>query len=136
MTNLIYLVLVIVFIIIGTTRLKIHPFLALLVASLAMGFFGGLDSLTIINSLTEGFGQTLKNIGIVIALGTIIGVFMEKSGGANTIAEYFLKLFGKNKSHITNYMPINGFSPVASASGSIADAPRRARHARLVLCEI
>ncbi|HJL75617.1 MAG TPA: GntP family permease [Candidatus Marinimicrobia bacterium] len=120
MTNLIYLVLVIVFIIIGTTRLKIHPFLALLVASLAMGFFGGLDSLTIINSLTEGFGQTLKNIGIVIALGTIIGVFMEKSGGANTIAEYFLKLFGKNKSHIT--MSITGFIvsiPVFCDSGFI-----------------
>ena len=29
--------------------------------------------------------------------------------------------------------PKSGFSPVASASSSIADAPRRARHARLVV---
>ncbi|HIN26644.1 MAG TPA: GntP family permease, partial [Candidatus Marinimicrobia bacterium] len=56
MSNFIYLVLVIVFIIVATTRLKIHPFLTLLVASLAMGFLGGLDSTTIINNLTEGFG--------------------------------------------------------------------------------
>jgi len=32
MSNFIYLVLVIVFIIVATTRLKIHPFLTLLVA--------------------------------------------------------------------------------------------------------
>jgi GntP family gluconate:H+ symporter len=120
MSNFIYLVLVIVFIIVATTRLKIHPFLTLLVASLAMGFLGGLDSTTIINNLTEGFGETLKSIGIVIALGTIIGIFLERSGGANAIAESFLKLFGQGKSPIT--MSLTGFIvsiPVFCDSGFI-----------------
>jgi len=120
MSNLIYLVLVIAIIVLAITRFKTHPFIALILASIVMGLLAGLDSSTIINNLTTGFGETLKNIGIVIAFGTIIGVFMEKSGGANTIAKYFLKLFGKEKSHIT--MSITGFIvsiPVFCDSGFI-----------------
>jgi H+/gluconate symporter-like permease len=48
--------------------------------------------------LTEGFGGTLKSIGIVIALGTIIGIFLERSGVTrycfhrSKICYYILKL--------------------------------------------
>lgn len=67
-----FLNLIMAFIVVGTTRWKIHPFLSLLIAALAMGFFGGLDGATIMSTLTTGFGNTLKSIGIVIAFGTLV----------------------------------------------------------------
>jgi GntP family gluconate:H+ symporter len=48
--------------------------------------------------LTEGFGSTLKSIGIVIALGTIIGTFLERSGGARTMADFILRIVGEKRS--------------------------------------
>jgi len=46
-------------------------------------------------SIVEGFGGTIGYIGIVIVAGTIIGTFLEKSGGAFTLAESILNITGK-----------------------------------------
>ena len=100
MTILIYLIITILFIIISTGKYKLHPFLALLVAAIIMGILGGLDTSIIIKSISEGFGNTLKSIGIVIACGSIIGAFLEKTGGAKSIADFLLNLTGKDKSHL------------------------------------
>ena len=67
----IYLTLTIAFIIFATAKYKIHPFLTLIIASLGMGLVSGLETDIIIKSLSEGFGNTLKSIGIVIACGSI-----------------------------------------------------------------
>ena len=77
-----YLALTITFIIFATAKYKIHPFLTLIIASLGMGLVGGLETDIIIKSLSEGFGNTLKSIGIVIACGSIIGTYLEKTGSA------------------------------------------------------
>ena len=82
MLILFYLVLTITFIIFATAKYKIHPFLTLIVASLAMGLASGLETSAILKTLSEGFGNTLKSIGIVIACGSIIGTFLEKTGAA------------------------------------------------------
>ncbi len=58
----------------------------------------GLDGSTIIAKINEGFGKTLSNIGIIIAFGSIIGAFLEKSGGTAAIANYLLRLIGEKKS--------------------------------------
>jgi len=97
MVLFIYLLLVIAFIVVGTAKFKLHPFLVLLLAALVMGGVGGLDGNAILTKLTEGFGGTLKSIGIVIACGTIIGVFLERSGGARAIAGALLKVVGESK---------------------------------------
>ena len=116
----IYLALTIGFIIFATAKYKIHPFLTLIVASLAMGLMGGLDTETIIKSLSEGFGNTLKSIGIVIACGSIIGVYLERTGSAKSIAESLLSLTGKEKSPLA--MNLTGFLvsiPVFCDSGYV-----------------
>ena len=107
MLILVYLIITIGIVVFATAKYKIHPFLILILASLAMGLFGGLDTEKIIISLSEGFGNTLKNIGIVIACGSIIGVFLEKTGGAKSIAESTLKVIGKDNSALA--MNITGF---------------------------
>ena len=107
MLIVIYLIITIGIVVFATAKYKVHPFLILILASLTMGFLGGLDTEKIIISLSEGFGNTLKNIGIVIACGSIIGVFLEKTGGAKSIAESTLKVVGKDNSSLA--MNITGF---------------------------
>jgi GntP family gluconate:H+ symporter len=93
---LILLLLAVVFIIVATTRLKLHPFLALLIAAFGYGIFCGKMSLVeVVQSVNAGFGETIGYIGIVILAGAVIGTFLEKSGGAYKLAESTLKLVGK-----------------------------------------
>ena len=56
-----------------TIKFQLHPFLGLLFGALFIGLVGGLTPATLMNSLADGFGSTLRSIGIVIAAGAIIG---------------------------------------------------------------
>ncbi len=114
------LVLVIAVIVFATAKLKMHPFVVLLLAAITMGVISGLDVNEIILKIEEGFGGTLKSIGIVIAFGTIIGTYLEKSGGAKSMASSLLKVIGEKKSPLA--MNIIGFIvsiPVFCDSGFI-----------------
>ena len=99
MTETIWLIIVlllsVLFIILGTTRLKLHPFLVLLLASYLTGAVAGLPVTEIASTITTGFGNIMAYIGIVIILGTIIGTILEKSNAAVKLAELVLKLVGK-----------------------------------------
>jgi len=120
MPTLVYLLATIAFVILATTKLKLHPFLTLLLAALAMGFLGGLDAGTVVGLITDGFGGTLRSIGIVIACGTIIGTFLERSGGAQTMAASILNRVGEKRAPLA--MSITGFVvsiPVFCDSGFI-----------------
>jgi len=92
----ILLLLSVVFIIVATTKLKLHPFLALLISAFGYGIFCGKMSLAdVVKSVNSGFGGTIGYIGIVILAGSVIGTFLEKSGGAFKLAESILKLVGR-----------------------------------------
>ena len=67
------------FIIVMTAKLKMNAFLVLLLASFGVGILSGMEPLTVIKTITEGFGGILGYIGIVIIAGTIIGTILEKS---------------------------------------------------------
>jgi GntP family gluconate:H+ symporter len=84
---------VIAFIVIATSKFKLHPFLTLILASFLTAFSYGLPSNEIAKTITGGFGGILGYIGLVIVLGTIIGTILEKSGAAITMAEVIIKLF-------------------------------------------
>lgn len=92
------LALGIAFIVVATTRFKLHPFLALILTAYAMGLGSGLTPAQTIAALTGGFGKTISYIGIVIACGCIIGLVLEKSGCALVMAETMLRLIGRARS--------------------------------------
>jgi len=120
----ILLLICIVFIVISTTRLKLHPFLALLTACFLFGLFSGMPVGQIIESIETGFGGTIGKIGIIIIAGLIIGIFLEKSGGAQTMAGIILKLIGPKR--IYTAMSIIGYIvsiPVFCDSGFIIISP-------------
>lgn len=92
---IIVLLVSVLFIILGTTKLKLHPFIVLLFASYLAGALAGLPIENIAAVIATGFGNIMAYIGIVIVLGTIIGVILEKSNAAIKLAEIVLKLVGK-----------------------------------------
>ncbi|SMP03109.1 predicted D-glycerate permease [Muriicola jejuensis] len=91
------MIIAVICIVLLTTRLKVHPFLALLVISIAYGIFAGMPFDKITLAINEGFGGTLGKIGLIIVLGVIIGAFLEHTGGARTIAMKVLGLIGKKR---------------------------------------
>ena len=121
---LVVLFLCILFIIFSSTRIKLHPFLALLFAAIGFGLFTGMPLSQIVSSINGGFGSTIGYIGIVIVAGTIIGTFLEHSGGAYKIADGILKLIGKNRVHLG--MAVIGWFisiPVFADSGFVILSP-------------
>lgn len=95
MTLVLILALLIAFIVLATTKLKLHPFLALLGAAFIGGFAYQVPSNEIVKLIATGFGGILGGIGLVIAIGTIIGVILERTGAAITLAETVIKVMGK-----------------------------------------
>lgn len=91
------LLLAIVFIVLSTTKLKLHPFLALLLTALGFGLLAGMPVETLLTSVKEGFGGTVGSVGLIIVLGVIIGAFLERSGGAIALANRVLQLIGKER---------------------------------------
>jgi GntP family gluconate:H+ symporter len=85
----------VVFIVVSTTRLSLHPFLALLIAAFGFGLLAGMPPTQVVASINQGFGGILGAIGIVILAGSIIGTFLERSGGALRVAEAALRLSGR-----------------------------------------
>jgi len=87
----------IAFVVVATTRFKLHPFLALVLTAYGMGLVSGLTPAQTIAALTGGFGRTIGYIGIVIACGCIIGMVLERSGCALVMAEAMLRLIGRGR---------------------------------------
>lgn len=80
---IILLFISVAFIIYTTARLKWHPFFSLLATAFGYGAFSGTMSLQeVVKSVNTGFGNTAGFIGIIILAGSIIGKFLEKTGGA------------------------------------------------------
>jgi len=92
------LVLAVVFIIVSTSRWKLHPFLALLISAMGVGLLAGVSSDLVLVAIIDGFGGTIGSIGIIIAAGTIIGVALEKSGSTRVIADVLISITGKARS--------------------------------------
>ncbi|RZT99062.1 putative D-glycerate permease [Advenella incenata] len=114
------LAILIALIVLATTKLKLHPFLALLAAAFIGGFMYQVPLLDIVKHITTGFGGIMGSIGIVIVLGTIIGVILEKTGAAITMADSIIKLLGNRFPTLT--MSVIGYLvsiPVFCDSGYV-----------------
>jgi len=98
MWPIILLLLSILLIVFLTNRLKLHPFFSLILAAFFYGSLNSNISLSeVIISINNGFGKTLGYIGIVILAGSIIGKFLENSGGAFRMADYAYRKLGKKR---------------------------------------
>ncbi len=115
--------LVIVALIVAVARLHVPAFIALLLASLAVGLCAGLNIGQIIKAFQEGVGNLLGSIAMIVGLGTVLGKLLAESGGARVIAERMLGLAGER--WLPWMMGLLGFviGPVFFSLGLILLAP-------------
>ena len=121
---IVLLIAAILFIVASTAKLKLHPFLALIIAAIGYGLCSGLPLDQIIKSVNNGFGNTVGSIGIVIVAGCIIGTFLEESGGAYIMARSVMKLAGEKRVPLVMLLLGNIISiPVYADSGFVIMTP-------------
>jgi len=89
--------LAIVFIVLSSTILKMHPLTGLLIATLGVGVFAGLPIDKLAETIGKGFGELMSKIGLMVILGCVIGAILDQSGAAIKVADVILKLFGEKR---------------------------------------
>lgn len=100
MLTLFFILISVACLIISTTWLKAHPFLALILTAFLFGSLSGMEPMVMLKTINEGFGKTIESVGIVIIAGIIIGAFLENSGGAQALAKGILRLIGTKRVHL------------------------------------
>ena len=83
-------------------KLKLEPFIALIVVSIAVALIAGIPVADLVGTpakasdslLEKGFGSILGHITVIIGLGTVLGAMLERSGGADVLTNKLLNLFG------------------------------------------
>ena len=83
-----------------TVKVKLHPFFALTISAFFFGLVAGHSVPEIIGAYSNGLGGTIAGIGVVIAIGTVMGALLEHSGAAETMADTILKITGKKNADI------------------------------------
>lgn len=120
MPAILSLLIGIVLIIVLTTRLRVHPFFALLLACFVVGAALGLPLSAIISRSKEGFGHLMQSLGFVLVLGTTLGVLLEHTGATHAMALLLVRRMGKGRTPLA--MSITGYLvglPIFCDSGYI-----------------
>lgn len=101
------LVCAVAVLILCTVKIKLHPFFALIATTVTFAVISGMDLNVMLESFASGMGGTVADIGLVIALGTVTGALLEKSGGAEKMAKSILKITGEK--HAALGLAITGY---------------------------
>ncbi|MFD6415074.1 GntP family permease [Streptomyces sp. NPDC060194] len=72
------------------TMFKLHAFLALTIGSIVLGATAGAPLDKTLLSFGNGLGDTVAGVGVLIALGAILGKLLADSGGADQIVDTIL----------------------------------------------
>ncbi len=68
-------------------KVRLHPALAILLSSIALGVLTGMPLRQIPNSITGGVGSLLGRVALVLGLGAVLGHLLASSGGAAAVGE-------------------------------------------------
>jgi GntP family gluconate:H+ symporter len=80
-----------------TAKCNIHPFFALLLACFVVGCGTGISFIGVVNTIKEGFGNIMRSLGLIIVLGTTLGILLEKSGSTKVMADCIRRSIGKKR---------------------------------------
>ena len=80
-------------------RVKLHPFLSLLITAMFLGVTSGMPLSKVNTAIQNGLGGTLGFVATVVGIGGIFGQILEASGGTEAIARNLIRRFGKDKAH-------------------------------------
>jgi GntP family gluconate:H+ symporter len=69
------------------SQFKLHAFLALILGSGVLGLLAGMPVDKLLKSFSAGVGTTVASVGVLIALGAMLGKLLADSGGAEQIVD-------------------------------------------------
>ncbi|HEY4108506.1 GntP family permease [Puia sp.] len=121
-------------IVVLTTRYRVHAFFALLLSCLVVGLGVGFPLNDVVATAKDGFGNIMKSLGLIIVLGTTLGVVLEYTGSTRVMAAYILKKIGPRRAaaaiSLTGFivgLPIfcdSGFIVLSGLNQSLAKSSR------------
>jgi len=79
------------------SRLRIHPFVALIVVTVGTGLAAGEPVAKLTESIEEGAGGTLGDVGLTLALGAMLGRLLSDSGATDAIARALVDRSGSTR---------------------------------------
>lgn len=97
-TILIALIVSVTTVVVLTRYFGVHAFFSLLIAAFICGLITGQSISSIVSLMKEGFGLLLKHIGFLIALGSCLGMMLEKTGGMEVMSRKIVSWFGARRS--------------------------------------
>lgn len=96
---LLYAAICILGLIVLIGKFKLNPFIALVIAGLSMGLLSGMKLNEIVTAYQTGVSGIMGTIAIILGLGTMLGMLMADSGGAERIARTMIDKFGHKNVH-------------------------------------
>ncbi|WP_417450147.1 GntP family permease [Kordiimonas sp.] len=105
-------------------KLRMTPFLALLVTTLIAALAAGMPPMQAIESVKVGMGGTLGFIAVIVGLGSIFGALLQASGGIEALAALFIRGSGiKRLPWLMGFLGVIVAIPVFFDVGLIILAP-------------
>jgi gluconate:H+ symporter, GntP family len=127
---LILILIILLLIIYSCAVLKWHPFPVLIISAIMLGLIAGISPKLTLDTILSGSGAVFASIGLIIALGTILGEILEKTGAVTSIANYILQKAGSKYALISMSalgglvgIPVfcdSGFIIISRLAGSIS----------------
>jgi len=103
-----------------TSKYRVHAFFALILACFVVGLGVQLPIDGVISGIKDGFGNIMKSLGLIIVLGTTLGVLLEHTGSTQVMATFIMRKVGEKRSALA--MTLTGFIvglPIFCDSGYI-----------------
>lgn len=98
---------IIFFLMLFIAKFKWHVFFAMLLPIVAFALIPGVDMKAFVGAFEKGFGNTLKGIGVVIVLGSIMAEALKHTGAIETITKSMVKAVGKKRMPLA--LTLSGF---------------------------
>src|SRR3954449_6755098 len=76
---------------------KFHPFIALILGTVVLAAVAAVPPPDALDAFVEGLGSTFGSVGLLIALGAMLGKLLADSGGANEIVDRIIGRVGADR---------------------------------------
>ena len=96
-----------VYLFVTIVRFKMNPFFSMISAAIAIGVLAGMDLNELVGGITSGFGSICAGLGIVVAMGFLLGGMLSEAGATDSLADATLRKFGEK--HASLAMNITGY---------------------------
>jgi len=88
-------IVAIVVMVLAISKLKLHPFLAIMATAVVFGVVAGIPVAAVPALVGGSFAGIFMNVGLVLIFGALVGITLDAGGGALKIADMLIKGVGK-----------------------------------------